>query len=86
MEERNSDSTVCGLSESKMSLQRNKKVCFFPGARIQDMYYYLVLLFRKRPDKIILHVGTNDAPHIRADEMLANHGNLKFNLGNVTIR
>ena len=31
---------------------------------------YLVPLLRKRPDKIILHVGTNDAPHMRADEML----------------
>ena len=52
------------------------KVHSFPAARIQDMYYYLVPLLRKRPDKIILHVGTNDAPHMKADEMLEELGNL----------
>ena len=40
-------------------------------------YYYLVPLLRKRPDKIILHVGTNDAPHIKADEILEELGKLK---------
>ena len=39
--------------------------------------YYLVPLLRKRPDKIILHVGTNDAPHIKADEILGKLGKLK---------
>ena len=34
------DSNVSTLRESKMSLRRNIKVRFFPGARIQDMYYY----------------------------------------------
>ena len=38
---------------------------------------YLVPLLRKRPDKIILHVGTNDAPHMKADEMLEELGKLK---------
>ena len=41
------------------------------------MYYYLVLLLRKRPDKIILHVGKDDAPHMKADEMLEGLGKLK---------
>ena len=67
---------MSGLRESKMSFRRNIKVRFFPGARIQDMYYYLVPLLRKRPDKIILHVGTNDAPHVKADEMLEELGKL----------
>ena len=78
------DSVVSGLGESKMSFRRNIKVHFFPGARIQGMYYYLVQLLRKRPDKVILHVGKSDAPHMKADEILEE---LKeFNLGNVTIR
>ena len=38
------DSVVSGLRESKMSFRRNIKVRFFPGARIQDIYYYLVPL------------------------------------------
>ena len=61
---------MSGLKESKMSFRRNINVRFFPGAGIQDMYYYLVPLLRKRPDKIILHVGTIGAPHMKADEML----------------
>ena len=70
-------SVVSGLRESKMSFRRNIKVRFSPGARIQDMYYYLVPLLQKRPDKIILHAGTNDAPHIKADKMLEELGKLK---------
>ena len=72
------DSIVSGLRESKMSFRRNIKVRFFPGARMQDMYYYFVPLLRKRPDKIILHVVTNVAPHIKADEMLEELGKLKI--------
>ena len=53
-----------------MSFRRNNKIGFFPGARIQDMHYHLVPLPRKRPDKIFLDVGTKDASHIKADEML----------------
>ena len=71
------DSAVSGLRESKKSFRRNIKVRFFPGARIQDMYYYLVPLLRKRADKIIHRVGTNDAPHMKANEMLEELGKLK---------
>ena len=41
------------------------------------MYYHLLPLLRKRPDKIILHISTNDALHIKADEMLEELGKLK---------
>ena len=68
---------MSSLRESKMSFRRNIKVRFFPGVRTQDMYYYLVPLLHKRPDKIILHDGTNDAPHIKADEMLEELDKLK---------
>ena len=65
-----------GLKQSRMSFRRNIKVRFFPGARIQDMYYYLVPLLRKRADKIVHRVGTNDAPHMKTDEMLEELGKL----------
>ena len=61
---------MCGSRESKISFRRNIKVRVFLGIRIQDLYHYLVPLLRKRPDKIILHVGTNDAPRIKTDVML----------------
>ena len=32
----------------------------FPGAKTDDMFHYLVLLLRKNPDDVILHVGTNN--------------------------
>ena len=41
------DSVVSGFRESKMSTRKNIKVRFFPGARIQDMCYYLIPLLRK---------------------------------------
>ena len=69
------DSIVSGLRESKMSFRRNIKTRFFPGERIQDMCFYVVPLLRKRPDNSF--VGTNDAPHIEADEMLEELGKSK---------
>ena len=69
-----------------MSFRRNIKVHFFPGATIQDMYYYLVALLRKRPDEIILHVGTNDAPHMKADKILKELGKLRIVLPAPTVR
>ena len=43
------------------------KACFFPGAK--DFYYYLVSLLKKKPDNIILHFGTNDAPYKSEDDI-----------------
>ena len=40
------DSVVSGLRESKMPFRRNIKVRFFIGARVQDMYNYLVPVLR----------------------------------------
>ena len=38
---------------------KNCKVCVFPGASIEDMYYNIVPLIRKKPTTIILHAGAN---------------------------
>ena len=56
------DSTLSGLKESKMSQKRLIKVRTFPAATIQDMKFFVVPHFKKKPDNII-HVGTNNAPH-----------------------
>ena len=56
------DSTVTGLMEKKMSRNRKVKIRFFPGAKINDMFHYAIPLLEKKPDYVILHVGTNDAP------------------------
>ena len=36
-------------------------VFYFSSARINDMNHHLMLIIAKRPDYLILHVGTNDA-------------------------
>ena len=44
------------------------------------MYYYLVKLLRKRPDKIFLHVGTKNEPRIKVAEMLEELGKKLSNI------
>ena len=48
-----------GIEESRMGPRR--KVRSFPGATIADMHQYLVPLLRKKPSRLVAHVGTNDA-------------------------
>ena len=63
------DSMIAGLREGKLSRNRKVKVRFFPGAKMTDFYYYLVPLLKKKPDNIILHFVTNDAPYKNEDEL-----------------
>ena len=65
------DSTVSGIIEKKMSRNRKVKIRFFPGAKIKDMFHYIIPLLEKKPDYVILHVGTNDAPY-KADSDISN--------------
>ena len=48
-----------------LNLWRNRKikVRYFPGAKIKDTYHYAIPLLEKKPENIILHLGTNDAPY-----------------------
>ena len=57
------DSTVSGLMEKKISRNRKVKIRFFPGAKIKDMFHYAIPLLEKKPDYVILHVSTIDAPY-----------------------
>ena len=34
---------------------------------MKDFYHYLVPLLKKKPDNLILHFGTNDAPYKNED-------------------
>ena len=45
------------------------KVRTFPGATIQVMKFFVVPHLKKKPDNIIIHVGTNNAPHSSPYEM-----------------
>ena len=52
-----------------MSQRRSLKVRYFPVARIVDMKHYLVSLLMKQPERIILHIETNDAPFLTTENM-----------------
>ena len=65
------DSTVSCLMENKMSRNRKVKIRFFPGAKIKDMFHYAIPLLEKKPDDVVLHVGTSDAPY-KAGSDIAN--------------
>ena len=72
------DSILSGLREYKMSRRKTIKVRTFPGATINDMKFFVVPLLKKKPDKVIIHVGTNAAPHFTPDEMFKNMKELRL--------
>ena len=53
-------SLVEGIEEGRMSSKRAIKVKKFPGTTISDMYHFLIPLLEKKPDHVILHIGTID--------------------------
>ena len=56
------DSILYGIDETKISKNGSVKVRVFPGSKIEDLKnYYIKPLLRKKPNKVILHVGTNNA-------------------------
>ena len=66
------DSTVSGLRLYKMLRRKMFKVRTVPGATISDMKLFAVPLLKKEPDKVIVHVDTNDAPNFTPDELFKN--------------
>ena len=54
---------VAGTDEYKMSSKLQIKVRSFLGATCSDMYHYLVHILERKPNHVILHVGTNDVAH-----------------------
>ena len=61
-------SILMGLNEKKLR-KYNAKVRAFPGSCVDDMFDYLVPLLKKKPDNIILHIGSNDAPFKSAKDI-----------------
>ena len=45
-----------------MSRNTEIKVRYFPGVKAKDMYHYAISLLEKKPENILLHLDTNDAP------------------------
>ena len=61
------DSMLAGLREAKLSRNKKIKVRFLPGAKTEDLQYHLIPYLKKKPDNIIIHIGTNDSPYKSED-------------------
>ena len=72
------DSVLSDLREYKMSRRKMIKVRTFPGATISDMKLLVVPLLKKKPDKVIVHVGTNNGLHFNPNEMFKNMKKLRL--------
>ena len=56
------DSMINGINEKRISTNfKSVKVRCFSGATIDDMYFNLIPLLRKKPAALVLHVGTNNS-------------------------
>ena len=61
------------LDEKRLGKSKyNIKLRCFPGASINDMYFYLYPLLQKDPEIIILHVGSNDCTLSTSDVAISN--------------
>ena len=65
------DSLLYGIDERK---RRNTKVRIYPGAGVDDMFYNIFPLLRKRPENVIILAGTNNAmseePYVIVEKLM----------------
>ena len=66
------DSMINNVDERQLGKRYQTKVRSFSGATTTDLEDYLKPLLRKKPDKIILVVGTNDIQHRPVADILKN--------------
>ena len=52
----------------RKSTKYNINVKTFPGAKVEDMKYYVKLALAKAPDQLILHVGYRNNRHRMRDD------------------
>ena len=65
------DLILAGIDKNPLSTGKHKvKVRYFPGARTDNLYDYMIPLLRKLQNYIILHIGTNDAVSNTSREIL----------------
>ena len=49
------------MEEKLCGKGRSVKIRHFPGSTVDDMNHHIVPILRKKPNHLIIHVGTNDA-------------------------
>ena len=56
------DSMINSIDEKGLSKKYgNNKVVHFPGAKIEDINQYIIIIIKKQPDYLFPHIGTNHA-------------------------
>ena len=68
---------LAGLREAKLSRNKKIKVRFSPDAKAEDLQYHLIPYLKKKPDNIIIHIGTNDSPYKSEDLICKEFLNVK---------
>ena len=71
------DSTLNGIQEDKMCSTQMINVRVFPWACVTDFYNSLEPLMERKPSKLIIHTGTNDAIEKDVDQIFNELLNLK---------
>ena len=61
-----------GIGERNILKTHPVKVRLFPGARIKNMYHYWIPVLDKKPEHLILHVGTNAAAKDSSHQQIEN--------------
>ena len=64
------DSVLSQICEDKLCKKGTIKVRCFPGAKFEDFYHYAIPLINKKPDCIVLHMGTNNTPYCTPEKMV----------------
>ena len=65
------DSVVSGLKEELLSnKKRQVKVRCCRGATVEDMFDYVKPILKRKPDYVVLHVGTNNAKDMTSRKIL----------------
>ena len=73
------DSMIGGVAQSGID-KRTTKVKSHGGSTVDDMYDYIAPVLKKKPDNVILHVSTNDAPDKSAKTIFDEIRNLKSHI------
>ena len=71
---------VNDIDEKKLQKRGNVNVFYFSNARINDMNHHLTPIIAKRPNYLILHIGTNDATTNTSRKIIGDLLMLKCNI------
>ena len=64
------DSMVSGLKEELSNKKHQVKVRCCRGATVEDMFDYVKPILKRKPDYVVLHVGTNNAEDMTSRNIL----------------